>query len=132
MIGGEIIAVEPPYVVTIHNLDGRPAPVVVVVEYTEEAIAIVREDWLARHDGSVEVTFEIAGGERARRRAGGEVDPEAVARRAAARTRQEEEMQRLRESLRPYAPFHVSQLRFDGLDDGTPEPNGAPGRGGEP
>ena len=72
--------------------------------------------------------FEIAGGERARRRASREVDPEAAATRAATRAQHEEAFERLRESLRPYAPFHVSQLHFDGFAaDETPEHDGERG-----
>ena len=59
MIAGEINAVEPPYVVRIHNLAGRPDDVVEVVEYAEGAIARGRADWLARHGEKVEAYLNI-------------------------------------------------------------------------
>ena len=59
MIAGEINAVEPPYVVRIHNLARQPDDVVEEVECAEGAIARERADWLARHGGRVEVCLDI-------------------------------------------------------------------------
>ena len=135
MIGGEINAVEPPYVVKIHNLAGRSASVIEEVEYAEGAIARAREDWLARYDESVDAYLEIIGGEQARRRASGEVDPEAVAKRAAARVQHEEAFERVRDNLRSYAPLHASQLHFEGFDEKTKaglKTQGGQGDGEEP
>ena len=121
MIGGEINAVDPPYVVRIHNLAGRLSSVVDEVEYAEGAIARARAGMLARYDERVDAYLEIVGGNRAAGRAGGALDPERLGK-GVSDEASGDDFERLRESLRPHAPFHVSRQHFESFDDGADRP----------
>ena len=59
MIAGEINAVEPPYIVKVHNLNERPVPVIKEVVSAERAVAEKRHRFRVCYDEHVEAYIEI-------------------------------------------------------------------------